>query len=102
MVSGRAGYGLVDSLFEHGLTPASTISNIIVFCHTQKKLEELKKEFGNKYKPSPISIDFIMFDAERKYLDSIKSKIVDCLNSTHAKKMKELPDFNNDLPSSNA
>jgi hypothetical protein len=41
MVSGRAGLGLVDSLFEYGLTPSSNVSNVVIFCNTVKKLEEL-------------------------------------------------------------
>ena len=32
VLSGRAGIGLLDSLYEHGLTPMSTISNVVVIC----------------------------------------------------------------------
>ena len=42
MVSGRAGIGLIDSLFEHDLTPASTISNIVIICNSKNKKTKLE------------------------------------------------------------
>jgi len=69
MVSGRAGIGLVDSLFEYGLTPASNISNVVIFCNTEKKLEELKTRFMKK--KYEVSMEFVMYDQEATYLDQI-------------------------------
>jgi hypothetical protein len=99
MVSGRAGIGLVDSLFEYGLTPASNISNVVIFCNSEKKLEELKTRFMKK--KYEVSMEFVLYDKEGKYLDQIHGKVVECLNNTHAQKMREqVKEFANDLPSS--
>ena len=87
MVSGRAGIGLIDSLFQHGLTPASTISNIIIFCNNKDKLEKLKSDFIEKN--YHVSMDFVVYDKEGSYLDQIESKINECLNSTHAQEMRK-------------
>jgi hypothetical protein len=43
IVSGRAGIGLIDSIFQHDMTPASTIANIIILCNKEKKMQELKE-----------------------------------------------------------
>lgn len=60
IVSGRAGIGLIDSLFKHDMTPPSTISNVIVFCYQEKKMQELMEQFKEKnYK---VSMEFVMFD----------------------------------------
>ena len=101
MVSGRAGIGLIDSLFEHDLTPASTISNIVIICNSKNKKSKLELEF--KKKNYSVSMDIILYDRESKFLAPIKDKITECLNSTHAQKMREqVKEFGNDLPSSYA
>ena len=71
MVSGRAGIGLIDTLYQYGLTPCSTISNIIIICNSQNKKEKLMKEFKEKnYK---ISMEIIVYDKEKEYLKPIRS-----------------------------
>ena len=56
IVSGRDGLGLIDELFEHDVTPMPNICNIIVYCNTEKKMNECIEEFTKKnYK---ILIDF--------------------------------------------
>ena len=81
MVSGRAGIGLIDSLFNHGLTPASTISNVIILCQSEKKKKKLLEEIVEKN--YQVSMDFIVYDQGGKYLKKIESKVTECLNSTH-------------------
>jgi hypothetical protein len=61
IVSGRAGMGFVDSLFEHGMVPPSTISNIVFFFISEKKMNEMKNKYGTKY-ANIISIDFVVYD----------------------------------------
>jgi len=73
MVSGRAGLGLVDSLFEYGLTPSSNVSNVVIFCNTVKKLEELQTRFMKK--KYEVSMEFVMYDQEGKYLKQIEKKV---------------------------
>jgi len=48
-----------------------------------------------------VSIEFVVYDNEGKYLDKINDKVVECLINTHIQKMKEqVKEFENDLPSS--
>ena len=75
MVSGRAGIGLIDLLYQNELVPASTISNVVVFCNSEKKLKEAKEYFANRSYPKIISIAYEVYDQEHKYLKTIKTKI---------------------------
>jgi len=43
IVSGRAGIALIDELYKHDLVPASTISNIIIFCDSGAKAKEMRE-----------------------------------------------------------
>lgn len=61
IVSGRAGMGFVDSLFDHGMVPPSTISNIVFFFNSNKKMNEMKTKYGTKY-AHIVSIDFVVYD----------------------------------------
>ena len=46
-------------------------------------------------------MEFVMYDKESNYLGKIETKVIECLNNTHAQKMKEqVKEFENDLPSS--
>jgi len=75
MVSGRAGISLIDSLYQNGMTPLSTISNVIIVCDSNKKKENLIKEFSEKnYK---VSMDFIVYDKENEYFEPINKKIIE-------------------------
>lgn len=98
MVSGRAGFALIDELYENNMVPPSTISNIIVFCNSEDKVKKAKVAFGNK--DYPIDIDFIVYDKEREFLKPIAVKIQQCLNGTvERKEQKKLaPDFENISP----
>lgn len=57
MVSGRAGVALISYLYDHDLTPASTIAIVIVMCETQKQKERYEEELKN-YK---VSKEFIVY-----------------------------------------
>ena len=57
MVSGRAGIALINYLYDHGLTPASTIAIVIVMCETEEKKEQYELELKN-YK---VSKEFIVY-----------------------------------------
>ena len=46
-----------------------------------------------------VSIEFVVYDKEGKYLDNINDKVIECLNNTHIQKMKEqVKEFENDHP----
>ena len=73
MVSGRAGIGLIDSLYQYGMTPPATISNVIIFCQSNKKKEKLTEIFAKKnYK---VLMDIVVYDMKCEFFKPIKSKI---------------------------
>lgn len=100
IVSGRAGVGLIKHMYDQGLVGTSSISNVIVFSSSEKKTQELKDEIAPKNYQVPI--EFVAYDKAGKYLDAIKASVQDCLTSNHAQKLKDLPEFLNDLPSDHA
>ena len=70
MVSGRAGIRLIDTFYQYGMTPPATISNVIIFCQSEKKKKELTSQFAEKnYK---VYIEYVVYDNACEYLKPIQ------------------------------